>query len=432
MTGRRPGRRPVHAAEVVRTRRAADRVDDQLLPVVAGQCSANLGNNVKVNQNCLNLTDPNLQGRGQANNEPSISRRPVRLAATSSPATTTTSAATEPAASYFSQNGGRTWANTTIPNGFTAAPCGFAREYWQAGGDTSVAWDTRGNAYMSCQLFNRGTVASPNPDQSSTFVVFRATQNGGASWNFPGRYSATFTFDPTGTARRAAGQGADGDRRQRPAARTATASTSRGPSSPPTARPTSTRSTRATTARRSATRCWSARTARPARTRSACRRPSGQCNENQFSDPFVGPDGSLYVAWDNFNNQPTSGTDNHYQVLLAKSTDGGQTFSAPGQGQRLLRPARLRHLPGCRRRSGAVVRAGEGLVDEVGVPRDELPVGRGRSEQPERRRGRRSARTSTRTRTSPTDARRPGSRRRRATRPTPGSRRRGRAPTRSC
>jgi hypothetical protein len=43
----------------------------------------------------------------------------------------------------------------------------------------------------------------------------------------------------------------------------------------------------------------------------------------------VGPDGALYVAYDNFNNQPTSGTNNNFQVLLSKSTDGGNTFSAP-------------------------------------------------------------------------------------------------------
>jgi hypothetical protein len=29
---------------------------------------------------------------------------------------------------------------------------------------------------------------SPNPDLSSGFLVFRSTQNDGASWNFPGRY----------------------------------------------------------------------------------------------------------------------------------------------------------------------------------------------------------------------------------------------------
>ena len=30
--------------------------------------------------------------------------------------------------------------------------------------------------------------------------------------------------------------------------------------------------------------------------------PNGPCNENQFSQPFVGPDGDLYVAWANYNN----------------------------------------------------------------------------------------------------------------------------------
>jgi hypothetical protein len=29
--------------------------------------------------------------------------------------------------------------------------------------------------------------------------------------------------------------------------------------------------------------------------------PRGTCNENQFSNPFTGPDGTLYVAYDNFN-----------------------------------------------------------------------------------------------------------------------------------
>src|SRR5207245_1964456 len=65
----------------------------------------------------------------------------------------------------------------------------FARQYWQAGGDTSVAWDTRGNAYLSCQVFQRGIGVTTNLDQSSGFVVLRSTQNNGASWNFPARYS---------------------------------------------------------------------------------------------------------------------------------------------------------------------------------------------------------------------------------------------------
>ena len=33
--------------------------------------------------------------------------------------------------------------------------------------------------------------------------------------------------------------------------------------------------------------------------------PHGTCNENQCSDPFTGPDGTLYVAYSNFNNSTT-------------------------------------------------------------------------------------------------------------------------------
>jgi len=55
------------------------------------------------------------------------------------------------------------------------------------------------------------------------------------------------------------------------------------------------------------------------------------CNENQFSQPFVGPDGVLYVIYNNFNNPETFGNtpDNRNQILLSKSLDGGNTFSAP-------------------------------------------------------------------------------------------------------
>src|SRR6478672_3036967 len=41
-----------------------------------GDCPVNYGDNVKVNQNCLNLTDADLQGRSQANNETSIAQDP--------------------------------------------------------------------------------------------------------------------------------------------------------------------------------------------------------------------------------------------------------------------------------------------------------------------------------------------------------------------
>src|SRR6266568_421358 len=164
------------------------------------QCSLNKGSNVKVNQNCLNLTDPTLQGRAQAQNETSIAEDPLNP--------------NHLVASYndyrrgdgtcgadYTLDGGAHWNDSTLPNGFTsgAAFGGVARQYWQASGDSSVAWDTRGNAYYNCMAFMRGDAGvTNNPDQSSGIYLFRSTQNNGASWNFTGRPVAEqFT---TGTA----------------------------------------------------------------------------------------------------------------------------------------------------------------------------------------------------------------------------------------
>ncbi|HKN54648.1 MAG TPA: sialidase family protein [Amycolatopsis sp.] len=293
----------------------------------ATACTGQFGANVKVNQNCLNLSDPDLQGRGQSQNE--------------------TWAAADPnnpdhiVASYndyrrgdgncgvsYSLDGARTWADTTTPNGFMrGTDFGAPREYWQAGGDTSVAWDSRGNAYLSCQVFNRGSGVSPNPDQSSAFLLFRSTGNNGASWNFPGRpiaahndtagaghvildkqlltvdnnprspfrdriYVSWTTFAGDGTSYIFEAHSADyGETFSAPvlvSSDTAQCANSLG-------LPT----------------------------------PQGRCNTNQDSQPFVGPDGALYVVFNNFNNALASPTDNHSQVLLARSGDGGQTFSTP-------------------------------------------------------------------------------------------------------
>src|SRR5438128_2695284 len=40
------------------------------------ECQVNFGSNLKVNQNCLNVSDPKLQGRAQAQNETSIAVDP--------------------------------------------------------------------------------------------------------------------------------------------------------------------------------------------------------------------------------------------------------------------------------------------------------------------------------------------------------------------
>src|SRR5207248_3327213 len=155
------------------------------VPRGSDACPTNQSSNIKVNQNCLNLTDADLQGRAQAQNEESISADPNQP--------------NHLIASYndyrrgdgtcgvsYSLDKGRTWNDATTPNNFTRNPT-FPREYWQAGGDTSVGWDSKGNAYLSCQLFKRGPGTSGDPDRASGFFVFRSTQNNGASFNFPGR-----------------------------------------------------------------------------------------------------------------------------------------------------------------------------------------------------------------------------------------------------
>ena len=326
-------------------------------PAQGGSCSQRFGSAVKVNQNCLNVSDPDLQGRGQANNETAISVNPFDsrdLVASDNNYVRGDGTC----GAHFSLDGGRSWTDTTLPNGFTRGPTGFARQYWQAGGDTSVAWDTRGNAYESCQLFNRGTVASPAPDQSSAFVVFRATQNNGASWNFPGRYT-TVTFDPEGTAGVLQDKALMAiDDNVHSAFRDRIYVTWTEFAADGTAYiyevhsgdygETFSKRVLVSAANPACTNTFGAAT------------PNGPCNENQFSDPFVGPDGNLYVAYANFNNQPTSGNENHYQMLLAKSVDGGQTFSAP------VVVSDYNDLPSCDTYQGDGADPGRACVPEKG------------------------------------------------------------------
>jgi len=121
-----------------------------------GECPVSLGSNTKVNQNCLNLSDSDLQGRAQAQNETSIAVNP--------------NDSSQVVASFndyrrgdgtcgtgISSDGGHTWQDVTTPNGFVRGTAfGTPRQYFQAGGDTAVAWDTKGNAYLQCQMFDRG------------------------------------------------------------------------------------------------------------------------------------------------------------------------------------------------------------------------------------------------------------------------------------
>ena len=326
-------------------------------PTNQGQCAVRRGDDVKVNQNCLNVSDATLQGRGQANNEPSISQDPTNprhIVASDN----NYIRGDGTCGAHFSLDDGRTWADSTVPNSFTLGPPGFARQYWQAGGDTSVAWDTRGNAYMSCQLFNRGTAASSNPDQSSAFTIFRSTQNDGASWNFPGRYT-TVLFDPNGTAGALEDKAlmtVDDNRNSAFRDRIYVTWTEFAADGTAYIYEVHSNDYGETFSNRvlvssdspDCTNTFGAGTTQ------------GKCNENQFSDPFVGPDGALYVAYNNFNNQPTTGTNNNYQVLLSKSTDGGQSFSAP------VKVSNYYDLPDCDTYQGDGADPGRACVPEKG------------------------------------------------------------------
>ena len=323
-------------------------------PRGSDSCPNNQGSNIKVNQNCLNLSDPDLQGRGQAQNEESIKVNPNNT--------------NQVVASYndyrrgdgtcgvsYSRDGGRNWNDTTVPDNFTRGGARYqnaAREYWQAGGDTSVAWDSKGNAYLSCQLFKRGPAAAGDPDRASGFFLYRSTLNGGASFNFPG----TSIFE-TGFQRSFLPledkQLMTVDNNSNACASGTTAATPGASCTPFQDRIYVTWTEFAPTGTAFIYETYSTdygQTFSPRHLVSInsplCPNayginPSNTCNENQFSQPFVGPDGVLYVIYNNFNNGLSSAADNRNQILMSRSVDGGNTFAAP------VKVADFYDLPDC-------------------------------------------------------------------------------------
>lgn len=224
-------------------------------PTSARGCPVNRGSNVRVNQDCQNLTDTDLAGRGQAQNETAVAadpNRPSSLVASSNDYRRGDSSCI----TSYSDDNGRSWRDSTPPMSFTGGGAfggGVARQYWQAGGDTSLAWDTKGNAYLSCLAYMRGQSVSANPDTSSGLYVLRSTGSRGASWNFPARPVAEFDDTAGSAAGMLDKQYLTVDNHD--GARSRTACTSHGRSLRPTGRRTSTARTRPTTASASASRC---------------------------------------------------------------------------------------------------------------------------------------------------------------------------------
>lgn len=59
--------------------------------------------------------------------------------------------------------------------------------------------------------------------------------------------------------------------------------------------------------------------------------PANECDEDQFSIPAVAPDGTVYVHFQNFQNEDEWEVDFDFdsQLMVVKSTDGGVSFGAP-------------------------------------------------------------------------------------------------------
>ena len=65
--------------------------------------------------------------------------------------------------------------------------------------------------------------------------------------------------------------------------------------------------------------------------------PANECDEDQFSIPTVGPDGTLFVHFANFQNADAWEVEADFdsQLMVVSSTNGGETVTAPVQAAQL-------------------------------------------------------------------------------------------------
>jgi hypothetical protein len=312
-------------------------------PTGSRGCEYTLGRSVNMDTDCQNVSDADLAGRGQAQNETYISEdhyRKGNLLGSSNDYRRGDGGCF----GYYSLDDGRSFQDVAIPFSFTrGAAYGAQRQYWGGGGDTSSAFDTHGNAYYSCQVFNRGRPASSNPDLSSALIVFRSTGNAGASYTFPARvvteqpHVSGTTDEPFLDKQLLTVDNHRGSKFRDRVYVTWTTFASDGSayiyeSHSADYAETWSAPVRVSVANPGLCKVDPARELDPdaeggAGGQADAPAPS-ECFANQFSQPFTAPDGTLYVVWANFNNAVTAG-DNRNQILLAKSTDGGTTFSAP-------------------------------------------------------------------------------------------------------
>jgi hypothetical protein len=324
----------------------------------SGGCPDASATNVRANQECTNQSAAGYLGRGESQNETAVAVNP-----------------TNGANVLISQNdyregdghcgvdwsldGGKHWGSQLAPMSFgrPVLDNGGVRHYWTSGGDTSVAFDSTGEAYLMCQVFDRGYPTDERGANAafgaSAFMIFRSA-DGGASWSFPGDYVTTTGGgeDPTATVGLLDKEYMTIDN---------------NPSSPYRDRiyvtwsnysPDFTSDPIDISYSDDHGATWTDPAAISGFSLDLCPinfsgATAGTCDSNQYSDPFVAPNGDLYVVFSNFNN--CAGTlrrqgfdcpsgpsgDNHNQVLIVKSTDGGVTFGDP------VKVSEYNELPDC-------------------------------------------------------------------------------------
>jgi hypothetical protein len=284
------------------------------------------GSNVRVNQDCTNQSAAGFFGRSQAQDETSVAvspRNPRNVLIGQNDYRRGDGAC----GADWSLDGGRHWGSELAPLSFTAPGFTAARHYWDASGDPSVAFDSSGEAYLFCLAFNRPAPTSDVNVAASGLFLFRSA-DGGASWSFPGSL-----------VKKSDGTGADGiGLLDKPYMAVDTGRHSRFRDRIYVAWAeynvdfTAAQISFAWSGDHGAT--WNLTGAISGFSPTLCPNnfsgaPAGTCDANQFPQPFTAPNGDLYVVFQNQNNAVGGGGDNHAQMLIVKSTDGGASFSAP-------------------------------------------------------------------------------------------------------
>jgi hypothetical protein len=296
------------------------------VPSVSGTSGCNDvdGGNVRVNQECTNQSDAAFLGRGQGQNETAVAvnpKNPRHLLVGQNDYRRGDGAC----GADWSYNGGRRWGSELAPLSFTAPGFAQQRHYWDASGDPSVAFDSSGEAYLFCLAFNRGEPTSDVQSAASALVLFRSA-NGGASWNFPA--SILKQDDGTGAIglldKPYMAIDASKTSRFRDRIYVAWSEFSADFTAAPIAFAWS--DDHGATWNQSGAISGSSPALCPVNFSGG---PAGVCDANQFAQPFTAPNGDLYVVFQNFNNAVAAGGDNHNQMLLVKSTDGGESFGPP-------------------------------------------------------------------------------------------------------